>query len=101
MGPPRTGNGVHNGSGATEHPQQSNPLLDQVERFYPLGELMYPDDADWTNEDDAEIAAESGDTPEDRLDKARRQQKYGRRMPVNREEIVRLMLQGLQDIGYK
>lgn len=103
MGPPRSTNGGA-ASRATPTPGPSLPsaLLDQVERFYPLGDLMYADDADWVNEDDADIIVEaSADASQDRGARIRRQQRFGRRMPIQREQVVRLMLQGLQDIGYQ
>jgi hypothetical protein len=63
---------------------------------------MYPDDDDWAEHQqstDGDITME-GDAAlgsgEGVLAGA-----YGKRMPVDKEEFVRLMLQGLRDVGYE
>lgn len=67
-------------------------------------ELMYEDDGDWglyqdiTNADDGaeEWTVSEGDGRRRPLKGAA----AAKRMPVNREEVVRLILQGLKDMGY-
>lgn len=66
---------------------------------------MYADDEDWQPEADADVPMD-GTTSLDSeeggpVQSASRKQMFGKRMPIDREEIVRLMLQGLQDIGYQ
>jgi hypothetical protein len=68
------------------------------------GKLMYEDDRDWAEYQNAstngtgEGAAEGS---EDGIRRAKTALINGKRMPVDREEVVRLILQGLRDIGYE
>lgn len=79
------------------------------------GDLMYQDDHDWLeyqDEDDDDMAdadvldsSGNGDfTKADAVAAANRHRKgtaAAKRMPIQREEVVRLILQGLRDIGYE
>jgi hypothetical protein len=63
---------------------------------------MYEDDKDWVedpNKDDN--IAPDDDTELIANARPALRPNGGRRMPVDREEVVRLILQGLRDIGYK
>ena len=63
---------------------------------------MYPDDDDWAEHQqsaDGDITME-GDTSLG-LGEGVLAAGYGKRMPVDKEEFVRLMLQGLRDVGYE
>ena len=69
------------------------------------GELMYEDDQDWAayqDTDDFDGGRESTSVTDSQ---GRRRPLKGaaaaKRMPVNREEVVRLILQGLKDMGYR
>lgn len=61
---------------------------------------MYQDDEDWLDHQDLnrsfDIKNEDGETRKRGLRIA-----SGKRMPVHTEELVRLMLQGLRDVGYE
>jgi len=115
MGVPTSQNGTSNGNGAaaitgsvaTENgPFTLAPgFLNLIRTYRAPGTLMYADDQDWRAEDDM-----SGDVPmdgstaphaEDETPTSTRKRAFGKRMPINREEIVRLMLQGLHDMGYE
>ncbi|WRT65705.1 uncharacterized protein IL334_002651 [Kwoniella shivajii] len=88
-------------------------VTSSIRPIRPSGHLMYEDDRDWTEQheglvDDAKESIDDG-MDEDGLidDRASKRRSTGRpgvgggkRMPVEREEAVRLMLQGLRDIGY-
>lgn len=81
---------------------------DAVALVRPDGLLMYDDDKDWVaDEDDAGDTIMGAEYGEEADDQAGPQSKRpaglrgSKRMPVNREEVVRLILQGLRDIGYK
>jgi hypothetical protein len=69
---------------------------------------MYEDDKDWVDSGEADM--EAAEEVDDVLGggggmKGKGKLSVGlgmsKRMPVEREEIVRLVLQGLRDIGYK
>lgn len=68
-------------------------------------ELMYDDDGDWgmyqdaTNADDEAGGLRSGEGGS--TDTLLKGAAAAKRMPVNREEVVRLILQGLKDMGYR
>jgi hypothetical protein len=67
-------------------------------------ELMYEDDADWGMYQDLALDDEAEDSRMSEGDSGRRPLKgaaAAKRMPVNREEVVRLILQGLKDMGYR
>lgn len=69
--------------------------------------LVYADDEDWSEQSEAVAMQvdEDGDGAEAEAESSlmalRRRQGLGKRMPVDREEMIRLILQGLQDIGYQ
>lgn len=66
---------------------------------------MYEDDKDWEEQvesRDREAAmAIQGDEGVFETAPRRSHQPGDKRMPIDREEVVRLILQGLKDIGYK
>lgn len=109
MGPPVSSNGT--GNGVSEAPVATTgvdgpftlpeSVLDQVQPYRPSGHLAYPDDKDWAPDHDAELMTEDVEGEPSRARSALRRQSFGRRMPIDREELVRLMLQGLTDIGYQ
>ena len=112
--PTNNGSGSSNGGGpgpsSIEH-SASNTV--QPVRF--TDKLMYEDDRDFWSERQglADMGGEVGLEDEGVIDGASRSIEVGRmkfvkpvagtgkRMPVDREEVVRLILQGLRDIGYK
>jgi hypothetical protein len=61
---------------------------------------MYDDDRDWRPEFDDGNVSMTHYSGSDADAVARRKRTFGKRMPINREEVVRLMLQGLHDMGY-
>ena len=61
---------------------------------------MYEDDRDWTEDHVGDTTPVDHEMPGTE-DSARRAGTTGKRMPVDREEVVRLILQGLRDIGYQ
>ncbi|WWC87896.1 uncharacterized protein L201_002795 [Kwoniella dendrophila CBS 6074] len=89
-------------------------VLSAVQPVQPTGTLMYEDDRDW-QEQHVTLTEHGKDGTDDGMDEDGLQLKAGissrrmterpgigggKRMPVEREEAVRLMLQGLRDIGY-
>ena len=73
---------------------------------------MYEDDRDWAEHqhltdmlpDDVDDIVMGGSAEEDEMTRRRKVRVglgAGKRMPVDREEVVRLILQGLRDIGYQ
>jgi hypothetical protein len=66
---------------------------------------MYEDDQDWAAyqslEDCDEDIAESGPMDGQNGRRPLKGAAAAKRMPVNREEVVRLILQGLKDMGYR
>lgn len=113
MGPPVSTNGTSNGVSGTSPPAATDnggpfnlppSVLDQVEPYHPRGNLAYPDDKEWIVNPDAEFMTDdmvANDTNASRAKAIQRKQTFGRRMPIDREELVRLMLQGLHDMGYQ
>nr|XP_019012068.1 WD-repeat protein [Kwoniella pini CBS 10737]OCF50849.1 WD-repeat protein [Kwoniella pini CBS 10737] len=94
-------------------------ILNAVQPVNPPGNLMYEDDRDWVEYDHANHPEGEKNTTDDEMeeDGSRGEHEYearpinkktsgrpgvggGKRMPIEREEAVRLMLQGLRDIGY-
>jgi hypothetical protein len=69
------------------------------------GELMYEDDKEWAerhNDFDMDMASHTENGQAESSGHAQRHQHASTlRMPINREEVVRLILQGLRDIGYE
>lgn len=121
MGPPIrvsngvNSNGVNHSNGVTHDDEASRSLptdlLDAVRPLASSSTLMYEDDKDWTDssKEDAAHFVISDDEEEDGYDAAegsskrriRPGQSQAKRMPIQREEIVRIMLQGLRDMGYE
>ncbi|KAL1406407.1 hypothetical protein Q8F55_008106 [Vanrija albida] len=102
-----TGNGSTNGaSQAAESSSTSGPfnlpdaVLELIQPYRPSGTLMYEDDTDWAPDYDADVIMGSA-SHSDAVATSPRRQRFGKRMPIDREEIVRLMMQGLRDIGYQ
>lgn len=69
---------------------------------------MYEDDGDWGMYQDTAFEEDAGSLTEKRtMPDGESKHRYlkaaaaGKRMPVNREEVVRLILQGLKDMGYE
>lgn len=69
---------------------------------------MYEDDGDWGMYQDTAFGEDEGLTTEQwTMSDGESKHRYlkaaaaGKRMPVNREEVVRLILQGLKDMGYE
>lgn len=93
---PSNGNGVGNGH---DDPTGAGVRLAKLD-----GKLMYEDDSDWAEYQDG-IDAIMMEADAEGSDDTKRRRKTGvaagKRMPVDREEVVRLILQGLRDIGYK
>jgi hypothetical protein len=67
----------------------------QAARVKLEGLLMYADDKAWTAKDDGLVDAQNGGIA------GSSSLKGTQRMPVNREEITRLMVQAMRDIGYQ
>ena len=69
------------------------------------GELMYEDDKEWVerhDDFDLDVASPVENGQADKNGQAQRYQHASSlRMPIDREEVVRLILQGLRDIGYE
>lgn len=81
--------------------------MDGITRKTFDGELMYEDDRDWF---DAEAAVKDADSAHlglvstglaVRPTTSTASLDSSKRMPIQREEVVRLILQGLRDIGYE
>jgi hypothetical protein len=68
-------------------------------------ELMYEDDGDWGMYQDLALVDDEAEDVRVSEGESRRRPLKGaaaaKRMPVNREEVVRLILQGLKDMGYR
>ena len=96
------GHQITNGNGAAG-PSNGNSAA--VESAKTGAELMYEDDGDWgMYQDLAFVDEEAEDMRMSEGDSGRRPLKgaaAAKRMPVNREEVVRLILQGLKDMGYR
>jgi hypothetical protein len=104
---PSMGHQITNGSNSNGAAGPSNNGHSSVAESYNVktgGELMYEDDGDWGVYQD--LANEADEAEDQRLSDGqtgRRPLKgsaAAKRMPVNREEVVRLILQGLKDMGY-
>jgi hypothetical protein len=109
MGRPSNGT-TNNGAGPSGngngHAPPSSITVDLLDSIKPIeygSRLMYEDDADWAEHQAAveegmdAIGGIGGISGESSQMGAR----HGKRMPVDREEFVRLVLQGLRDIGYE
>lgn len=100
-------------NGHTRQSRLSPAALAEVQRVPLSGKLMYEDDKDWvesqrseaTQGQNTEVSGEEEDGEETGVFKKRIGERPGvgggKRMPVDREEVVRLILQGLRDIGYQ
>nr|XP_019050382.1 WD-repeat protein [Kwoniella bestiolae CBS 10118]OCF29312.1 WD-repeat protein [Kwoniella bestiolae CBS 10118] len=92
-------------------------VLGSIQHVLPPGNLMYEDDRSWNEHPDVAMADDGKEGTDDELEVedglshhegraiSRKPTQRpgvggGRRMPVEREEAVRLILQGLRDIGY-
>jgi hypothetical protein len=66
---------------------------------------MYEDDYDWAQyqalAEDDEASEQWGATEVQGRRKSLKGAAAAKRMPVDREEVVRLILQGLKDMGYR
>ncbi|WVR03803.1 hypothetical protein IAU60_000799 [Kwoniella sp. DSM 27419] len=109
------GNGLDHGQSTSPVEPGSLPphVLNSIRYVVPPGKLLYEDDRDWSEQyvaedlpsqhldgedEEMEEDGESSSKPKRRTD--RPGMGSGKRMPVDREEAVRLMLQGLRDVGY-
>lgn len=62
---------------------------------------MYEDDKDWEHQGDNEAYIQvDGDESYINQARTRLSRPGAKRMPVDREEVVRLVMQGLKDMGY-
>lgn len=92
-----------NGNGAAAHQPIAGPSGNGSQRVQLQGSLMYPDDSDWRAADDEDEAMDvdgvvkSGESSSKRLPELT----GTKRIPVDREEVTRVMLQALRDIGYQ
>jgi hypothetical protein len=120
MGASTTQNGAssHNNNGAATaalanaengpHTLHLN-VLDLIQPYRPPGPpLMYADDEDWQQPEadfdaDADVPMDGSTAPDGDAasSSSTRKHAFGKRMPIDREEVVRLMLQGLHDMGYR
>lgn len=104
---------VSNGHSAVQPGSLPPSILSSIIPVRPSGTLMYEDDHDWASVQ--EKLKEQGDV-EGQMEvdgdidgKGKGTSQVigrpgaggGKRMPVEREEVVRLVLQGLRDIGYQ
>jgi hypothetical protein len=92
MGRPSNGTTSGNGAGPSNGHANGQSLLAHVTRADVTSRNMYPDDDDWAEQQE-DVMMDDG--PE--LGHLH----HGKRMPVDREEFVRLVLQGLRDVGYE
>lgn len=106
MGPPlptSSSNGKSLSTSPTNgHAAFSSNGSSSIRLVKPEGKLLYEDDQDWAEHEDEDAIME--DSPEkdgEVAESSRRKQGGFKRMPVDREEVVRLILQGLRDIGYE
>jgi hypothetical protein len=97
------GHQITNGNGAAGPSPNGNSAA-AGESVKTGAELMYEDDGDWgMYQDLALVDDEAEDSRMSEGGSIRRPLKgaaAAKRMPVNREEVVRLILQGLKDMGY-
>jgi hypothetical protein len=97
------GHQITNGNGAAV-PSTNGHSTAAGESVKTGAELMYEDDGDWgMYQDLALVDDEAEDSRMSEGGSIRRPLKgaaAAKRMPVNREEVVRLILQGLKDMGY-
>ena len=95
------GHQITNGNGAAGPSIGSSAAVESAKTG---AELMYEDDGDWgMYQDLAFVDDEAEDMRMSEGDSGRRPLRgaaAAKRMPVNREEVVRLILQGLKDMGY-
>lgn len=74
-------------------------VLDQIRQYEPTGDLMYEDDRDWKPQQ-VDVSMDGTGSGGDSTAPTKKHD-YSKRMPIVREEVVRLMLQGLEDLGYQ
>jgi hypothetical protein len=102
--PPFNGtNGNGNGNGVAGPSTNGHSQMEGLVKTG--GELMYEDDQDWAAyqalEEYGEDTTESGGIDGQSSRRPLKGAAAAKRMPVNREEVVRLILQGLKDMGYR
>lgn len=100
-----TTNGASQATGSSSTTQTGpfnipDSVLELIQPYRPSGTLMYEDDTDWAPDYDTDVIMGSASQP-DGTSTLPLRQRFGKRMPIDREEIVRLMMQGLRDIGYQ
>ncbi|ODN76638.1 hypothetical protein L202_05285 [Cryptococcus amylolentus CBS 6039] len=109
-GPPAEASTSANGH-AAQTVTATSSLLSIVAPVRLPGSLMYEDDKDWAEAREAYAGGEDADMEDDATSikgkgklaagaDVRPGVGGGKRMPVDREEAVRIMLQGLRDVGY-
>ncbi|WVQ79097.1 hypothetical protein IAT38_001191 [Cryptococcus sp. DSM 104549] len=108
---PSTSNG-HDHALPSSQPNSLPPhILSSIQKVQPEGSLVYDDDRDWREAmershgvDGADEVMEDGESYDaGRLGRGKIPRPGvggGKRMPIEREEAVRLMLQAMRDIGY-
>jgi hypothetical protein len=95
MGRPSNGSTSGNGAGPSNgHSSNGAGLLEHVTLAGITQRNMYPDDDDWAEQQGDVIMADGEMTVPATT-------QHGKRMPVDREEFVKLVLQGLRDVGYE
>ncbi|WVQ93433.1 hypothetical protein IAU59_000504 [Kwoniella sp. CBS 9459] len=103
------GNSSSSASGHVPPGSLSSHVASSIKYVQPPGHLMYEDDKDWAEHhvlgaEDGHDGTDDGMDEDGTIFKRRMHSRPGvaggMRMPVEREEVVRLMLQGLRDIGY-
>ena len=103
-----TASNGHSDPGPSHRPYRPNTVspdvLAMIKPVHSSGSLMYEDDADWADYQgpDGDVTMEGDDPPtRERRAPMRRIVAEAKRMPVDRKEGVRLILQGLRDLGYQ
>ena len=95
MGRPSNGSTSGNGAGPSNgHSSNGVGLLEHVTLAGITQRNMYPDDDDWAEQQGDVVMADGEMTVPATT-------QHGKRMPVDREEFVKLVLQGLRDVGYE
>lgn len=104
---------ISNGHSTVQPGSLPPSFLSSIIPVRPPGTLMYEDDHDWASvqeklKDQGEVEGRmevdgdsDGKGKGTALTVGRPGAGGGKRMPVEREEVVRLVLQGLRDIGYQ
>ena len=95
LGSPVASNGNINGHANGHASGSSSRLVAEVQPVRLDGQFMYADEADWTPSDHHGAFNDDETVVPDQNNVS-----TSNRMPVDREEVVRLILQGLRDVGY-